>query len=109
MGGNISLVKLYIKREEKRPVEDPARADWGLEMLDTIVPSLQGLGRQVLPTLPLLSQEGKLREVGALRLNLQLLGSQAEDLSSSLEWPRRLGNHPNYSRLMLGAQRQFLY
>lgn len=79
-------------------------------MLTTVVPSLQGLGRQVLPTLPLLSQEGKLHEVGALRLNLQLLGSQAEALLPyPLEWPRRLGNQPNHSRLMLGAQRQVLY
>lgn len=58
------LHKLHIKKEEKRPGEDPARADWELQMLDTIIPSLQNLGRQVLPTLPLLSQEGKRHEVG---------------------------------------------
>lgn len=67
------LYELHIEKEENRPIEDPARTSWGLEMLDTILPSLQDLGRNVLPTLPLLSQEGKLLEVGALGLNLYLL------------------------------------
>lgn len=76
-----------MEKEEKRPVEDPARADWGLERLDTIVPSLQDLGRQVMPTLPSLSQEGERYEVGAQGLNLHLLGGQVEDLlPHPLEW-----------------------
>lgn len=46
-------------------------------MLDTIFPCLQGVGKNVLPTLPLLSQEGKRLEVGALGLNLIcLLGAK---------------------------------
>lgn len=89
--GKSLLYKFHIKKEEKRPGEDPAKADWGLQMLDTIIPSLQNLGRQVLPTLPLLSQEGKWHEVGAWGLNLQLLGGEAEDLlPCSVEWPCHL-------------------
>ena len=52
-------------------------------MLDTILPSLQDLGRNVLPTLPLLSQEGKLLEVGALGLNLYLLEGRSGRPSST--------------------------
>lgn len=82
-----------MEKEEKRPVEDPARADWGLERLDTIVPSLQDLGRQIMPTLPSLSQEGEHYKVGALGLNLHLLGGEVEDLfPHPLEWPCCLGN-----------------
>ncbi|XP_058924488.2 coiled-coil domain-containing protein 81 isoform X1 [Kogia breviceps] len=44
-----------MKKEEKRPFEDPA--NWRLEMLDTIVPSPQDLDRHVLHTLPSLSKE----------------------------------------------------
>lgn len=88
------MYKLQINEEEKRLVEDPARADWGLEMLDAIVPSLQDVGKNVLPTLPSLSQEGKRLEVGALGLNLYLLvGGQVKDpLLYSLQWPCHLGN-----------------
>lgn len=61
-------------------------------MLDTIFPCLQGAGKNVLPTLPLLSQEGKRLEVGALGLNLYpLVGDQVEDLLSPLKWPCHLG------------------
>lgn len=89
------MYKLQIKEEEKRPVEDPARTDWTLEMLDTIIPSLQDLGKNVLPTLPSLSQEGKRLEVGALGLNLHLLlGGQVKGLLLyHLQWPCHLGNH----------------
>lgn len=91
--GKSLLFKLHIKKEEERPVEDLARADWGLDMLHTIVPSLQDLGRQVMPTLPSLSQEGKHCEVGTLGLNLNLLGGEVEDLLLyPLEWPCCLGN-----------------
>lgn len=89
------LYKLHIKKKEKRPAEDSARADWGPQMLDSIIPSLQNLGRQVLPTLPLLSQEGKRHEVGARGLNLQRLGGEAEDLlPCPVEWPCHLSCHP---------------
>lgn len=101
-----------MEKEEKRPIEDPARADWGLERLDTNVPSLQDLGRQVMPTLPSLSQEGERYEVGSLGLNLHLLEGEVEDLlPHPLEWPGCLGNQlvGNQGRLMLDAQAQFLY
>lgn len=64
-------------------------------MLDTIFPCLQGVGKNVLPTLPLLSQEGKRLEVGALGLNLYLLvGGQVENLLLyPLKWSCHLGNH----------------
>lgn len=50
-------------------------------MLDTIIPCLQGVSKNVWPTLPLLSQEGKRLEVGVLGLNLDLLvGGQVKNL-----------------------------
>lgn len=44
-------------------------------MLDTILPSLQDVGRHLLPTLPSLSQEGK-RQGRGLGTKLYLLGAK---------------------------------
>lgn len=70
-----------FQKEDKRPAEDRARAYWVLEMLDTIFPCLEGVSKNLLPTLPSLSQEGKRLEVGAPGLNFYLLvGGQVENL-----------------------------
>jgi hypothetical protein len=68
--GKITLVQTPYKEETHR---GPAPSVPGPEMLDTIVPGLQEMGRQVLPTLPSLSQEGKLLGMGAPGLGLPLL------------------------------------
>lgn len=63
-------------------------------MLDTIIPCLQGVSKNVWPTLPLLSQEGKRLEVGVLGLNLDLLvGGQVKNFLYPLKWSCHLGNH----------------
>ena len=53
------LCKLHLKKK-RRSIHLT-----GPEMLDTILPSLQDVGRHLLPTLPSLSQEGRRQGLGA--------------------------------------------
>jgi len=55
-GGKITFVQTPYK-ERRDPSRTEHLANWRPAMLDTIVPSVQDLGRQVLPTLLSLSQE----------------------------------------------------
>jgi hypothetical protein len=65
--------KINIRKEEKKPTKVHHWVDLRLEMLDTIVPCLDDMGRQILYMLSTLNQEGKWLWMGAWQLGLLLL------------------------------------